>query len=192
MRIMYKNYEKAQRDSGAAAVLSGTKGKGKEEGKGEETVAPMMLLTVQEPHARRQRSMWGLTRTLISNAITGMTEGFVVPLHLVGVGYRAALEADPRPASVIAREGGGVGLSNEGTKETLPLRLNMKLGFSHSVCVPVPPYIKAEVPIPTRIMLSCTDKQKLGLFAAKVRAWRKPEPYKGKVSALFTLCKSLD
>jgi large subunit ribosomal protein L6 len=144
-------------------------------GKTKETGLPSVSVSVAEPQARKQRSMWGLTRTLIANAITGMTEGFTVPLHLVGVGYRAALEPDPRPAAIIAKEGGGA--SGHGP----PMRLNMKLGYSHSVFVPIPPYIKAEVPIPTRIMLSCNDKQKLGLFAAKVRNWRKPEPYKGKV-----------
>ncbi|KAF8516836.1 ribosomal protein L6 [Hysterangium stoloniferum] len=130
-----------------------------------------LLITVEKPNLRAQRSLWGLTRTLVSNAITGMTEGFLLPLHLVGVGYRAALEPDPRPSSIIEREGGNpVGA----------MRLNMKLGFSHSVFVPVPPHIKVEVPVPTRIMLVCTDKQQLGLFAARVRSWRKPEPYKGK------------
>ena len=138
-------------------------------------LVPSVSISVAEPHARKQRSMWGLTRTLIANAVTGMSEGFVVPLHLVGVGYRAALEPDPRPAAIIAKEGGG------NTGNGSPMRLNMKLGYSHSVLVPIPPYIKAEVPTPTRIMLSCNDKQKLGLFAAKVRNWRKPEPYKGKV-----------
>ena len=55
----------------------------------------------------------------------------------------------------------------------------MKVGYSHSVFVPIPAHIKAEVPLPTKIVLSCTDKHLLGLFAAKVREWRKPEPYKG-------------
>ena len=145
-------------------------------GKAKDTeLFPSVLVSVAEPHARKQRSMWGLTRTLIANAVTGMTEGFTVTLYLVGVTYRAALEPDPRPAAIIAKEGGG------STGEGPPMRLNMKLGYSHSVLVPIPPYIKAEVPIPSRIILSCNDKQKLGLFAAKVRGWRKPEPYKGKV-----------
>ena len=109
--------------------------------------------------------MWGLTRTLIQNAITGMTEGFSVPLYLEGVGYRAAIEPDPRSAESNGR------------------RLNMKLGYSHSVLVPIPSYIKAEVQSPTVILLSCLDKQKLGNFAATVRRWRPPEPYKGKVCA---------
>lgn len=110
--------------------------------------------------------MWGTTRTLIHNAIIGMTEGFTVPLYLVGVGYRAAIEDDPR----------GTTEGNSGK------RIHMKVGYSHSVLVPIPAYIKAEVPLPTKIVLSCTDKHLLGLFAAKVREWRKPEPYKGKVS----------
>ena len=124
-----------------------------------------LALNVENAEVKKQRSMWGLTRTLIQNAVTGMTEGFTVPLYLVGIGYRAALEADPR--------GKGEGMSG--------MRLNMKLGFSHPVIVPVPDHIKAEVPHPTKIVLNCTDKHKLGLFAAKVRKWRPPEPYKGKV-----------
>lgn len=123
-----------------------------------------LTLSVENAEIKKQRSMWGLTRTLIQNAVTGMTEGFTVPLYLVGVGYRAALEADPRGKL-------------EGMSGT---RLNMKLGFSHPVIVPVPDHVKAEVPYPTKIILSCTDKHQLGLFAAKVRKWRPPEPYKGK------------
>ncbi|EJF63398.1 ribosomal protein L6 [Dichomitus squalens LYAD-421 SS1] len=123
-----------------------------------------LSVSVENPKERKQRSMWGLTRTLIQNAIIGMTEGFTTPVYLVGVGYRAALEPDPR--------GAGEGRSGQ--------RLNMKLGFSHSVFVSIPDHIKAEVPLPTKIVLSCTDKHKLGLFAAQIRAWRPPEPYKGK------------
>ena len=124
-----------------------------------------VALTVEDSSERIQRSLWGLTRTLIHNAVIGMTEGFTTPVYLVGVGYRAALEADPK--------GKTEGMSGQ--------RLNMKLGFSHAVYVPIPEHIKVEVPSPTKIMLSCTDKQKLGLFAAQIRQWRPPEPYKGKV-----------
>ncbi|GJJ15580.1 hypothetical protein Clacol_009858 [Clathrus columnatus] len=146
------------------------KGKEKESSSGANST---LYLTVHNPDIREQRCLWGLTRTLISNAITGMTEGFVVPLFLVGVGYRAALEPDPRPAAIIEKEGG----VSKGA-----MRLNLKLGFAKaaSVYIPVPPHIQAEVPVPARIMLFCTDKQKLGLFAAKIRNLRKPEPYKGK------------
>ena len=90
-------------------------------------------------------------------------------MYLVGVGYRAALEDDPR--------GARPGWSGQ--------RLNMKLGFSHSVYVPIPDYIKIEIASPTKIMASCTDKQVLGLFTASVRKWRPPEPYKGKVRVNF-------
>ncbi|KAF5360923.1 hypothetical protein D9756_004796 [Leucocoprinus leucothites] len=123
-----------------------------------------IALTVEDAEIKEQRQMWGTTRTLISNAIQGMTEGFTVPLYLVGVGFRAAVEADPRAAAT-------------GVKSQ---RINMKVGHSHNIVVPVPPYIKAETPIPTKIVLSCTDKHLLGLFAAKIREYRRPEPYKGK------------
>ncbi|KIJ54701.1 hypothetical protein M422DRAFT_240782 [Sphaerobolus stellatus SS14] len=172
MSLTYKSYEPGAPAAEVVAPPEHAAGKGKEKN----IPPPSIFITVEKPTARKQRSMWGLTRTLIANAITGMTEGFTVPLHLVGVGYRAALETDPRPMRVIERQGGG--LSNDGKGP--PLRLNMKLGYSHSVFVPVPPHIKAEVPAPTRIMLFGTDKQKLGAFAAQVRGWRKPEPYKGK------------
>ena len=125
----------------------------------------VLNVAVLDAKVKEQRQMWGTTRTLIHNAITGMTEGFSVPLYLVGVGYRAALEDDPR----------GTSQGNSGK------RLNMKLGYSHSVLEPIPAHIKVEVPLPTKMILSCTDKHLLGLFAAKVREWRKPEPYKGKV-----------
>lgn len=130
-----------------------------------------MKLTVKKSEEKLQRQMWGTTRTLISNAIIGMTEGFSVPLYLVGVGYRVALEEDPRGSL-----DGGNGK-----------RLNLRPGYSHSVFVPIPSHIIAEVPSPTKIILSCTDKHLLGLFAAKIRAYRKPEPYKGKVSSITSV-----
>lgn len=128
-----------------------------------------LTVAVEDAEIKHQRAMWGTTRTLIYNAIVGMTEGYTVPLYLVGVGYRVALEDDPR------------GTADGGNGQ----RFNMKVGFSHSIYIPIPPHIKAEVPLPTKIILSCTDKQKLGQFAANVRAYRKPEPYKGKVSSVW-------
>ncbi|KAJ3716913.1 ribosomal protein L6, alpha-beta domain-containing protein [Lentinula raphanica] len=124
----------------------------------------MMEVSVEDAEIKVQRQMWGTTRTHIYNAIVGMSEGFKVPLYLVGVGYRAQLEDDPR------------GTMDGGNGK----RLSMKLGYSHTVYVPVPPHITCEVPTPTKILVSCTDKHLLGLFAAKVRSYRKPEPYKGK------------
>lgn len=123
---------------------------------------PSLSLTVKNASEKVQRSRWGLRRTLIANAIQGLTEGFVLPLKLVGVGFRAALEDDPAGAP--------------------KKRLNMKLGYAHPVYVSVPEGIQAETPFPTRIVLRGTDKQALGEFAAEIRRWRKPEPYKGKVS----------
>lgn len=124
-----------------------------------------LRLSVQDPSHKKQRSWWGTVRSLVQNAIVGMTEGFSTPLYLVGVGYRAAMEPDP-----LGKRPGWTGQ-----------RLNMKLGFSHSVYEPIPDHVKVELVSPTKLILSCTDKQQLGLFAAKIRHWRKPEPYKGKV-----------
>jgi large subunit ribosomal protein L6 len=126
-------------------------------------------LTVDDPTLREQRQMWGTTRALINNAMIGMSEGFSVNLYLVGVGYRVTLENDPR-----GKEEGGSGQ-----------RLNMKLGFSHPVYQPIPADIKAEVPTATKIILFATNNQRLGQFAAEVRQWRKPEPYKGKVRNFY-------
>jgi large subunit ribosomal protein L6 len=131
----------------------------------------VMTVVVEDAEIKVQRQMWGTTRTLINNAIIGMSEGFSVPLYLVGVGFRVVLEEDPR------------GTADGGNGK----RFNMKLGYSHSVYVPIPPHINAEVPSPTKIVLGCTDKHQLGLFAAKVREYRKPEPYKGKVSLLISM-----
>jgi large subunit ribosomal protein L6 len=133
---------------------------------------PAVAISVSDENSKQQKQMWGTTRTLVSNAVQGMSEGFRVSVHLVGVGYRAALEADPRP-----------------TPSSSGQRLNIKLGYSHPIFMPIPKEIEAKVPIPTRIELFCTDKQKLGQFAANIRRNRVPEPYKGKVS-LFTESKS--
>jgi len=102
---------------------------------------------------REARSLHGLTRTLISNMVTGVSEGFFKKLEIVGVGYRAALK---------------------GTD------LEMQLGYSHPVLVVAEPGITFEVPAPTRITVQGIDKQRVGQVAAEIRAWRRPEPYKGK------------
>jgi large subunit ribosomal protein L6 len=130
----------------------------------EEENKKLVAVSVEDDRVKQQRQMWGTTRTLLANSIVGLTQGFNVCVHLVGVGYRAAIEPDPRP-----------------TEDTTGERLNMKLGYSHSVCMPIPKEIKASITIPTRIELFSTDKQKMGQFAANIRSKRKPEPYKGKV-----------
>ena len=100
------------------------------------------------------RSLHGLTRTLVSNMVTGVTDGFSKDLEIVGVGYRAIAKG--------------------------PGALELALGFSHPVYVDAPDGITFEVPLPTRITVKGIDKEKVGQVAADIRKLRKPEPYKGK------------
>ena len=102
---------------------------------------------------KEHRSLHGLTRTLISNMVIGVTEGFKKELQVNGVGYR---------------------VQKQGTN------LVMNLGYSHQVIMPEIPGITVEVPAPNSIIISGPDKQKVGQFAANVREKRPPEPYKGK------------
>lgn len=99
------------------------------------------------------RSMWGMQRTLVSNLIEGVTDGFTRKLEINGVGYRAQLKGSS---------------------------LNLQLGFSHDIDFPIPAGIKIECPTQTEIIISGIDKQAVGQTAAKIREYRKPEPYKGK------------
>lgn len=111
-------------------------------------------ILVKRPSDEKQhRSLHGLTRTLISNMIIGVTEGFKKTLEIVGVGYRAA---------------------KQGTK------LGLTLGFSHPVEVVPPQGITIDVPAPNKIVISGTDKEVVGQLAAQIRGFREPEPYKGK------------
>ncbi len=112
------------------------------------------VITVSRPNdAKENRSLHGLTRTLIHNMIVGVTEGYKKELDVNGVGYR---------------------VSKEGNK------LVMNLGFSHQVTVEEIPGISIEVPGPNKIVILGCDKQQVGQFAAEVREKRPPEPYKGK------------
>ncbi len=101
----------------------------------------------------RANAMWGLSRTLVSNMVTGVTEGFEKTLELVGVGYRAALKGSS---------------------------LSLQLGFSHEVDIAPPAGITFAVPKQTEIKISGNDKQAVGEIAAVIRKLRPPEPYKGK------------
>ncbi|KAJ1897591.1 54S ribosomal protein L6 mitochondrial [Kickxella alabastrina] len=112
-----------------------------------------LLISVENSELKRQRQMWGTTRALINNCVTGVTEGFSATLRFVGVGYRAALE-------------GG--------------RLALRLGYSHPISMEIPEGLKVTVPVPTRVLISGSDLQQVKLFAAKVREWKKPEPYNQK------------
>jgi len=143
---------------------------------------PRLVVRVRDANEKRQKADWGTTRSIIANAIHGVSAGFVVELRLVGVGYRAAIE--PIPPNFLAlqqRLRPSASLEPSLSPPGLPTqRLNIKLGYSHPVLIDIPPDIAATVPAPTRIVLSGIDKQKLGLFAAQIRRWRKPEPYRGK------------
>ena len=99
------------------------------------------------------RALHGLTRALVSNMVVGVTEGYVKMLKIVGVGYRASMQGKA---------------------------LNLVVGFSHPVLVDPPAGIEFETPETQLIKVSGIDKELVGQTAANVRAWRKPEPYKGK------------
>jgi len=112
-------------------------------------------LLVERPNDERQnRSLHGLTRTLVNNMVVGVTDGFAKELEIIGVGYRA--------------------------EALTPTRLRLALGFSHPVLMDAPEGITFEVPTQTRIIVRGIDKEVVGQVAANIRAVRKPEPYKGK------------
>ena len=103
--------------------------------------------------SKRARSFWGMQRTLVANLVTGVTEGFSKTLQITGVGYRAAAQGKT---------------------------LKLQLGYSHDVNMDVPEGITVATPDATTVNISGNDKQQVGQFAAEIRRWRKPEPYKGK------------
>jgi len=98
-------------------------------------------------------AMWGTMRANINNMVTGVSKGFERKLQLVGVGYRAQAQGDV---------------------------LNLSLGFSHPVAHKMPAGVKVECPTQTEVLIKGSDKQQVGQVAAEIRAYRKPEPYKGK------------
>jgi large subunit ribosomal protein L6 len=102
---------------------------------------------------KRARSMWGTSRTLVANLVTGVTKGFERKLDITGVGYRAAVQGK---------------------------NLQLALGYSHDVVFAIPEGITIVTAKPTEIMISGMDRQKVGQVAAEIREFRKPEPYKGK------------
>ena len=104
-------------------------------------------------------------RAHLQNHITGVSENHICVLRLVGVGFRASIEA-----SALTKQAEFAGQKF----------ISLKLGFAHPVEVGVPHGVKASCPQPTRILLEGCDKDEVTLLAATIRAWRKPEPYKGK------------
>jgi large subunit ribosomal protein L6 len=101
----------------------------------------------------RARAMWGTARSIVNNMVTGVSQGFTVALEINGVGYRAASDGKT---------------------------LTLQLGYSHDIHYPIPEGIEIKCERPTLISVSGADRQRVGQVAAEIRAFRKPEPYKGK------------
>ncbi|MEI9983161.1 MAG: 50S ribosomal protein L6 [Aliidongia sp.] len=102
---------------------------------------------------KRARMLWGTTRALVNNMVTGVSKGFTVGLEINGVGYRAAVQGKT---------------------------LNLQLGYSHDINFPIPSDVTITCEKPTAITVAGADKQRVGAVAAKIRSFRGPEPYKGK------------
>ncbi|KAL4795092.1 ribosomal protein L6, alpha-beta domain-containing protein [Aspergillus venezuelensis] len=128
-------------------------------------VARKAFLTVEDRTAKHQRAMWGTTRAHLQNFILGVSEGHICILSLVGVGYRATIELT---ATTVEAEYPGQQF------------VSLKAGYSHPIELGIPKGVQASTPQPTRILLQGSDKQVVTQFAAEIREWRKPEPYKGK------------
>jgi large subunit ribosomal protein L6 len=116
-------------------------------------MADNIILVKRPSEIKQHKQLHGLTRTLVANMVTGVTQGFSKTLEIAGVGYRATKSGD---------------------------KLNLTLGFSHPVEVEPPTGITIDVPAPNKIVVSGIDKEAVGALAAKIRSYREPEPYKGK------------
>ncbi|KAI4862674.1 ribosomal protein L6 [Hypoxylon rubiginosum] len=121
------------------------------------------ILSIENRDIKKQMEMWGTTWAYINGHIIGVSEGHTAILRLVGVGYRATIEERPKKAQYPGQK-----------------FVCVKLGFTHPVEEPVPFGMKASTPQPTRILLEGINKEEVMSFAARIRRWRKPEPYKGK------------
>ena len=127
----------------------------------EQPIDPSMIVTIEEGNLvvdrptenKRHKAYHGLYRTLIQNMVDGVTKGYEKKLRIEGVGYRATKSGKD---------------------------LNLQVGHSHPIVMTDPEGITVEVPTATEIIIKGIDKQKVGNYAAKIRAWRQPEPYKGK------------
>ena len=117
------------------------------------TVADGAVTIAPNNETKRARAMWGTTRALVNNMVTGVSTGFTRKLEINGVGYRAAVQGDT---------------------------LNLQLGYSHDIPYPIPQDIQIACERPTVIAVSGADRQRVGQVAAEIRAFRPPEPYKGK------------
>ena len=103
--------------------------------------------------SKRARQQWGMSRTMVANLVSGVTDGFKKELEITGVGYRAQVQGNT---------------------------LKLALGYSHDVDFAIPEGVTVTAPKPTQIVVEGNDAQKVGQVAANIREWRPPEPYKGK------------
>jgi large subunit ribosomal protein L6 len=117
------------------------------------TIGEGQISVMPANETKRARAFWGMQRTLVSNLVVGVSDGFTKVLDITGVGYRAAAQGEI---------------------------LNLQLGYSHHVNYAIPAGITIKTPDQTTVEISGTDRQKVGQVAAEIRRWRKPEPYKGK------------
>ena len=142
-------------DENNVAVVKGPKGQLTQELSKELTIKKEdnQIIVERPTNNKKHRSLHGLTRTLINNMVVGVSEGFEKKMEIKGVGYRAAKQGN---------------------------KLVMNLGFSHPVEMVDPEGITVEVPNQLEIIVKGCDKQAVGNYAAKIREWRRPEPYKGK------------
>jgi large subunit ribosomal protein L6 len=117
------------------------------------SIADGTVAIAPKSDTKQSRAMWGTTRALVDNMVTGVSEGFSVNLEITGVGYRAQVQSDT---------------------------LNLQLGYSHDIRFPIPSDVRISCERPTSITISGADRQRVGQIAADIRAYRPPEPYKGK------------
>ena len=117
------------------------------------TIADGAVTIAPNDDSKRARAMWGTTRALVNNMVTGVSTGFTRTLEINGVGYRAAVQGRT---------------------------LNLQLGYSHDIPYPIPQDIQIACERPTLIAISGADRQRVGQVAAEIRSYRPPEPYKGK------------
>jgi large subunit ribosomal protein L6 len=117
------------------------------------SIADGTVTIVPKSDTKQSRAMWGTTRALVNNIVTGVSTGFSVNLEITGVGYRAQVQGNT---------------------------LNLQLGYSHDIPFPIPSDVRITCERPTVITVSGADRHRVGQIAADIRAYRPPEPYKGK------------
>ena len=117
------------------------------------TVADNQIVVTPRGKSKRARQQWGMSRSMVENCVTGVSQGFKKDLEIVGVGYRAAVQGNV---------------------------LKLNLGYSHDVNFDIPADVTVNSPKQTEITVEGIDAQRVGQVAANIREWRKPEPYKGK------------